>query len=101
MIQAHLFIKGYVQGVGYRQFVKQEAKKRGLTGFVQNLPNGDVEAVLQSSKESEQEAREQLLECVEKLRTGHFLAEVKDIAIRFEEATKVYPDFTIQQFSLE
>ena len=38
MQQAHIFITGKVQGVGFRQFILKQARKRGLTGWVQNLP---------------------------------------------------------------
>lgn len=35
--------KGKVQGVGYRNFTKLQADKRGYIGTVRNLENGDVE----------------------------------------------------------
>jgi acylphosphatase len=36
-------LAGRVQGVGFRYFVRQEARRLGLAGRVQNLPSGDVE----------------------------------------------------------
>lgn len=36
-------VKGRVQGVGYRDFVKREAEKRGLAGYARNLDDGTVE----------------------------------------------------------
>jgi acylphosphatase len=41
----HVQIKGRVQGVGFRAWVEDEASVRGLTGWVRNRANGDVEAV--------------------------------------------------------
>jgi acylphosphatase len=35
-------VKGHVQGVSYRFSAHAQALKLGLTGFVKNLPNGDV-----------------------------------------------------------
>lgn len=35
-------IKGIVQGVGFRWFVKQRALNLNIKGFVKNLSNGDV-----------------------------------------------------------
>ncbi|MGH9856286.1 MAG: acylphosphatase, partial [Acidobacteriota bacterium] len=36
MKQCHVFISGIVQGVGYRYFVRSNAQKLGLTGWVRN-----------------------------------------------------------------
>ena len=41
-----LTIRGYVQGVGYRAFVENEAVTRGLKGWVRNRRDGSVEAVV-------------------------------------------------------
>lgn len=38
-------ISGRVQGVWFRGWTEREAKKRGLDGWVRNLPDGTVEAV--------------------------------------------------------
>lgn len=43
-------VSGKVQNVGYRNWIKQEATKDNLNGFVQNLPNGNVEVVVGSKK---------------------------------------------------
>lgn len=47
MIRVHLLIEGRVQGVGYRANTKRMANKMNLTGWVRNLRNGDVEAVIE------------------------------------------------------
>lgn len=41
-VNAKITVKGVVQGVGYRWFADRSARKYGLNGFVENLPNGDV-----------------------------------------------------------
>ena len=42
-ITARLLVKGFVQGVGYRAYVKEQAYRFKLRGTVQNLPDGNVE----------------------------------------------------------
>ena len=41
----HVLISGRVQGVGFRAWTIEEARRRDLSGWVRNLPNGDVEAL--------------------------------------------------------
>lgn len=37
-------VHGRVQGVGFRFFAEDAAERYGVTGWVKNLPSGDVEA---------------------------------------------------------
>lgn len=43
--RAHVFIKGGVQGIGYRYWTRKTAQSLGLTGWARNLADGRVEAV--------------------------------------------------------
>jgi acylphosphatase len=43
-------IKGRVQGVGFRHFAIEHAGRLGLTGWVRNVPNGDVEVVAEGEE---------------------------------------------------
>jgi acylphosphatase len=52
MARAHALIEGRVQGVFFRSFTKDEARARGLTGWVRNLPDGRVEAVFEGERDT-------------------------------------------------
>lgn len=47
MVRKRLLISGLVQGVGYRKWFERQALELGLTGWVRNLPSGEVEAEIQ------------------------------------------------------
>jgi acylphosphatase len=87
-MQAHLIITGSVQGIGYRQFVKQNARKLGLTGWVKNLANGSVEAVVQGNKEV-------INQLISLCRKGPFLSEVKDVQISWDDTDTMFSDFVV------
>jgi acylphosphatase len=53
MSSARRFIvSGRVQGVGFRFFVKEAASREGLQGWVRNLPDGQVEAVVEGDADA-------------------------------------------------
>ncbi len=48
--QLHAIVEGRVQGVGFRYFVLEIAQQLGLTGWVRNLVNGNVELVAEGNR---------------------------------------------------
>lgn len=87
MKQAHVYISGFVQGVGFRAFVRAKARKIGVTGWVRNLSDDRVEAVIQGEKRK----IEQLIKLCGR---GPFFANVSDIVVDWEEQTAEYFEFT-------
>ncbi len=46
-----LYIKGTVQGIFFRQFVKENAERYNVKGFVRNLEDGRVEVFAEGNQE--------------------------------------------------
>lgn len=47
-----VIVRGSVQGVGFRWFVQSRAEAAGVAGWVRNLPDGSVEALLQGDADA-------------------------------------------------
>jgi acylphosphatase len=57
----YLTVTGQVQGVGYRLWFAKQAQAKDLRGYVKNLSNGDVEAVIIGERSAVQEMLDQSL----------------------------------------
>jgi acylphosphatase len=55
MITQRLTMRGRVQGVGYRDALRHEALRRGLSGWVRNRADGSVEALVQGPEDDVRE----------------------------------------------
>ncbi|MEK7502126.1 MAG: acylphosphatase [Patescibacteria group bacterium] len=87
---AHVFVSGFVQNVGYRQFVKKIARQIGLTGWVRNLSDGRVEFLFSGS-------RDEIKKAIEECWKGPFLSEVKSVDVEWPGDNQEYKDFEILQ----
>ncbi|MDP3988381.1 MAG: acylphosphatase [Candidatus Levybacteria bacterium] len=102
MKTAHIFVSGFVQGVGYRHFVRSSAQKLGLTGWVANVQDGKacpqrqqtglrggrVEALFQGSKEN-------IEKMIQLCRKGPFLSEVENVEVEWNKTEESFSDFRI------
>jgi acylphosphatase len=77
VVRAHSWISGRVQGVGFRVFVLEQARRLGVSGFVRNLSDRRVEMIAEGAKESV----EALLDAV---RRGPAGARVTDTDVQWE-----------------
>lgn len=81
-------VSGRVQGVGFRYYIYNIANNLGLTGYVKNLFNGDVEVFA--------EGREEFLqELVKKAKEGPSGSYVEKTKIEWLEFKNKYSNFEI------
>jgi len=81
-------VSGRVQGVFFRDFVKEKAQELGLVGTVRNLEDGTVEAVAQGEEKA-------LNEFIEKLKKGPMFAKVENVAAEWRESSQEFSNFKI------
>lgn len=89
MKRAHVFVEGYVQGVFFRYHTQKLAHRLGVRGWVRNLPDGRVEAVV----EGEEKAINQMLEFFRRGPAGAF---VEKVEVKWETPVGEYQDFEIR-----
>ncbi len=75
MTRIHVQISGRVQGVGCRWFVREEARRLGLSGWVANLPSGEVEV----RASGEDRAVDRLRRALEVGPTGAAVEQLRDV----------------------
>ncbi len=70
-----LYISGTVQGVLFRKFIEENANRLGVRGFVRNLDDGRVEAVLEGLDPK-------VLEMLEICKKGNPHSQIREIQMR-------------------
>jgi acylphosphatase len=81
-------VLGRVQGVGFRYFTQDAARLEGVTGWVRNLPDGGVEALVEGDADA--------VERVERaIRTGPRGARVERVYVDVEEPSGAYDSFSV------
>jgi len=89
---AHLSatVYGRVQGVYFRHFVRNAARKLDLTGYVRNLSGGNAVEVQAEG------ARPQLEELLSQLKVGPPGARVKEVAEDWTGYSGEFADFSVR-----
>ena len=88
-VARRLVISGRVQGVGFRWFTPDAATREGVTGWVRNLPNGRVEALVEGEAEA-------VTRVERALRQGPAGARVDNVYVDDDDASGAYKDFSIR-----
>jgi acylphosphatase len=90
-VRAHIWVKGRVQGVGFRAHVEYSARKiGGLTGWVRNVGYDTVEAIA----EGERENVERLIEATKQ---GPRASRVDESKVEWEEPTGEFDRFGMRR----
>jgi acylphosphatase len=87
--RVHVFVTGRVQGVGFRNFTEREAKVLRLTGFVKNLADGRVEAVVEGPADK-------VAALLEKLKVGPRSAQVEKLDAKDETPEGDFAQFEVR-----
>jgi len=87
--RVHVYISGRVQGVFFRAHTRDEAKRLGLTGWVRNMPDGRVDAVL----EGDEGAVDAMISWC---REGSPYSMVEDVEVIREEYKGEFSDFGVR-----
>lgn len=87
-ITRRLVVHGTVQGVGFREFMRREAAKRGVAGWVRNRRDGTVEAVVHGAPD----AVEAIVAWA-----GHGPASAQVTSIDVEDAAGAFETFEVRR----
>jgi len=87
--RVHIWVKGRVQGVGFRAFVQQAGAMFGLTGWVRNVGYDQVEAVA----EGRREVVERFAEVV---RNGPRASHVDEARLEWETPSREFNRFEVR-----
>lgn len=88
--RAHVLFFGRVQGVFFRDNTRRQAEKRNVQGWVRNLQDGSVEAVLEGDRASVEAL-------IEWCRTSQPHARVTEAKVSWEEPTGEFDGFAVRR----
>jgi acylphosphatase len=89
MKRIHIYISGLVQGVFFRGAARRAAANLNLTGWVRNMDDGRVEAVLEGDDA-------EVDKMIEWCKTGPRAARVEKVTTSEEHYTGVFHNFNIK-----
>jgi len=88
-VRVHVWVKGRVQGVGFRAFVQQNAYSIGVTGWVRNVGYDTVEAVAEGTKA-------QIDQFLQMVKRGPSVSRVDESREEWEQVTGEFRSFGVK-----
>jgi acylphosphatase len=85
----HAVVEGMVQGVGFRNFVQENAYRLNLTGWVRNRWDGTVEVTAEGD-------RQDLEKLLQALRRGPRASTVSGVRPEWQDATGEFEYFKVK-----
>lgn len=82
-------VEGRVQGVFFRAYTQEEATRLGLTGWTRNMPDGNVEVLMEGEEE-------QIQQMIDWLYRGSPMSRVTGVITLEEEPLGGMTDFQIR-----
>lgn len=89
MKRVYILISGRVQGVFFRRFVIHNAMRLNVNGYVKNLGDGKIEAVLEGSEE-------QVDELIKLCKQGPIGAKIESVDIKEEKYKGEFSNFEVR-----
>jgi acylphosphatase len=80
LVARRFLVRGRVQGVGFRFFVEEAARREGVGGWVSNLPDGRVEVLAEGDEEAVGRVEQ-------KIRRGPSSARVDEVTVTDDTPT--------------
>jgi len=85
----HVIISGRVQGVWFRASAKQTAEQLGLTGWVRNTADGNVEAIFEGEEDI-------VKEMIDWCHCGPSSAQVEHVEVKNQSLMNGFNGFSIR-----
>jgi len=90
IVRAHIWVKGRVQGVGFRAHVEYAARQiGGMTGWVRNVGYDTVEVTAEGR-------RAQVERLIEAVKQGPRMSRVDESMIEYEKVTGEFNSFGVK-----
>ncbi|MDI7274366.1 MAG: acylphosphatase [Anaerolineae bacterium] len=89
LVRLSAVVHGFVQGVNFRYYTRQQARRLGLCGYVRNRGDGSVEVVAEGPRRAVEELWAWLQQ-------GPPMAEVRAVDVAWQPATSEWKSFEVR-----